>query len=215
MIPTTTRDRIRVATIACGIVILATLFLATLGAVIDSMGEWNAQRSSAPNHAVRAERSLTPTTAPPSTPPVPPEAEAVNAAVHYHDEQDRMAAEAAAADALAQAEADRRATVRSPTPSVGASAPSVGSCAGDVECFLACTIDHESRSAGVYTAVSPGGTYRGAYQFDASTWRGAVTRAGYPEYADTPADQVPGNVQDAAAAQLYSERGNQPWGGRC
>jgi hypothetical protein len=26
---------------------------------------------------------------------------------------------------------------------------------------------------------------------------------------------VPSEVQDAAAKQLWSERGNQPWGGRC
>lgn len=90
-----------------------------------------------------------------------------------------------------------------------------GACGTDLECFLACTRAHESDTAGGYGAVDPSGTYRGAYQFAAGTWAGAVTRAGYPEYAGTPADQVPAHVQDAAAAQLYAERGTQPWGGRC
>lgn len=93
--------------------------------------------------------------------------------------------------------------------------PNMGSCSGNVECFLACTIQHESASAGVYNAVSPGGTYRGAYQFDQSTWNGAVARAGYGQYVGTPPNLAPPNVQDAAATQLYGERGNQPWGGRC
>jgi len=94
-------------------------------------------------------------------------------------------------------------------------APNLGSCNGNVECFLACTIQHESISAGIYTAVSPGGTYRGAYQFDTGTWRSNAIAAGYGEWANTPVDQVPGAVQDAVAAYLYSVRGNQPWGGRC
>lgn len=88
-------------------------------------------------------------------------------------------------------------------------------CGDDLDCFLACTRSHESDTAGGYVAVSPDGTYRGAYQFEPRTWAAAVTRAGYPEYAGVPADQAPPEVQDVAAAQLYSERGNQPWGGRC
>lgn len=89
------------------------------------------------------------------------------------------------------------------------------SCGGNVECFLQCTIQHESASAGVYGAVSPGGTYRGAYQFDQGTWNSSANGAGYGQYAGVPANQVPPEVQDAVAAYLYSQRGNQPWGGRC
>lgn len=90
-----------------------------------------------------------------------------------------------------------------------------GSAGGSVEDFLACTRAHESDTAGGYSAVSPSGKYRGAYQFDQPTWDGAVARAGYPGYVGVPPDQAPVGVQDAAARQLYAERGNQPWGGRC
>lgn len=92
---------------------------------------------------------------------------------------------------------------------------SQGSCNGDVECFLACTRAHESDTAGGYSAISPGGTYRGAYQFVQPTWDAAVAGAGYPEYIGVPAEQVPSYVQDAAAAHLYSVSGTRPWGGRC
>ena len=95
------------------------------------------------------------------------------------------------------------------------SAPSRGSCGGDVDCFLECTRAHESDTSGGYGAVSPGGAYRGAYQFVQSTWDAAVAGAGYGEYSGVPADQVPSEVQDAAAAHLYSVSGNSPWGGRC
>ena len=94
-------------------------------------------------------------------------------------------------------------------------ATNYGGCNGDVECFLACTRAHESDTAGGYGAVSSGGSYRGAYQFQQNTWDAAVAGAGHGEYAGVPADQVPPEVQDAAAAHLYSVSGNNPWGGRC
>ena len=109
-----------------------------------------------------------------------------------------------------------------PTPAPATSRPTVqpagsgwGSCGSDVDCFLACTRAHESDSSGGYAAVSSGGSYHGAYQFSQPTWDAAVAGAGYGEYAGVPADQVPPAVQDAAAAHLYSESGNRPWGGRC
>ena len=94
-------------------------------------------------------------------------------------------------------------------------APSYGGCSGDIDCFLACTRAHESDTSGGYGAVSSGGAYHGAYQFQQNTWDAAVAGAGYGEYAGVPADQVPPEVQDAAAAHLYSVSGNSPWGGRC
>lgn len=90
-----------------------------------------------------------------------------------------------------------------------------GGCNGDVACFLECTRAHESDTSGGYGAVSSSGTYRGAYQFSQRTWDAAAAGAGYEEYAGVPADQVPAEVQDAAAAHLYSVSGTQPWGGRC
>jgi hypothetical protein len=106
----------------------------------------------------------------------------------------------------------------SPAPggSVASSPPtSGGECSGDTDCFLACTRAHESDSAGGYGAVSAGGQYHGAYQFLQSTWDAAVAGAGHDEYVGVPADSVPPEVQDAAAAHLYSEVGSRPWGGRC
>lgn len=62
-----------------------------------------------------------------------------------------------------------------------------------------------------YGAVSPSGKYRGRYQFDARTFRGVAERIGHHRWARTPVDQVPPDVQDAAAGQLLRERGLQPW----
>lgn len=92
-------------------------------------------------------------------------------------------------------------------------APSAASGSGDVSAFLACTRNIESH--GNYEDVDSTQTYWGAYQFDQGTWNGAVARAGYPQYVGQPPNGAPPAVQDAAATQLYSERGNQPWGGRC
>jgi hypothetical protein len=99
--------------------------------------------------------------------------------------------------------------------SLSAIRSSSGSCNGDVQCFLECTRAHESDTSGGYGAVSSSGTYRGAYQFSQVTWDAAVAGAGHAEYAGMPADQVPGEIQDAAAAHLYSVSGTRPWGGRC
>lgn len=58
-------------------------------------------------------------------------------------------------------------------------------------------------SGGDYSAVSPGGQYRGAWQFDARTWA-SVGGSGDPAAA-SPAEQ------DLRAAKLYAQRGGQPW----
>lgn len=65
-------------------------------------------------------------------------------------------------------------------------------------------------SSNNYGAVSYGGSYRGAYQFDQSTWDGVASRhfprlVGVDPAAAAPADQ------DAMARALYRERGAQPW----
>lgn len=88
----------------------------------------------------------------------------------------------------------------------------VSRCNGDFSCFKDCTLPIES--GGNY-ANTNNPTYRGAWQFDQNTWRGAVTRAGFPDWAEQDPAGAPPNVQDAAALQLYQERGNQPWAGRC
>ena len=135
--------------------------------------------------------------------------------LHAHQRIDALNALAeaqrqAAADAYAAAV---RAASRHGPAATAAVKRAASRCQGDFACFKECTLAIESH--GDYGAVSPGGKYRGAWQFDQSTWNGAVSRAGYPEYAGQDPAAAPPAVQDAAAHQLYQERGNQPWEGRC
>ena len=61
----------------------------------------------------------------------------------------------------------------------------------------------QCESSGNYGAVSPSGLYRGAYQFDLSTWA-SVGGDGDPAMA-SPAEQ------DHRAQVLWSQRGPSPW----
>jgi soluble lytic murein transglycosylase-like protein len=61
----------------------------------------------------------------------------------------------------------------------------------------------ECESGGNPRAVSPGGTYRGKYQFSRSTWRnlgGTGDPAAAPEW-----------LQDRLALKLYRQAGTSPW----
>ncbi|MEZ5246421.1 MAG: transglycosylase family protein [Acidimicrobiales bacterium] len=61
-----------------------------------------------------------------------------------------------------------------------------------------------------YEAVSRSGLYRGAYQFDQTTWDDVAGRF-FPWLAGVdPVDAEPW-WQDAMARALWSERGRQPW----
>jgi hypothetical protein len=81
--------------------------------------------------------------------------------------------------------------------------------------FLKCTRGHESDMAGGYQAVSPGGMYRGAYQFDRGTWNSAAELAGRPDLVGADPAAVAPADQDQVAMALFHARGGQPWGGRC
>jgi peptidoglycan hydrolase-like protein with peptidoglycan-binding domain len=61
----------------------------------------------------------------------------------------------------------------------------------------------ECESGGNPSAVSPGGTYRGKYQFSRSTWRN-LGQSGDP--ADAPEW-----LQDRVALKLYRQSGTAPW----
>jgi resuscitation-promoting factor RpfB len=61
----------------------------------------------------------------------------------------------------------------------------------------------ECESGGNPTAVSPGGQYRGKYQFSRETWR-------HLGGSGDPAD-APESVQDRLALKLYQLRGTAPW----
>ncbi|HEX5586992.1 MAG TPA: transglycosylase family protein [Acidimicrobiia bacterium] len=80
---------------------------------------------------------------------------------------------------------------------------------------LACIRAHESDSAGGYQAVSPNGTYRGAYQFLQSTWNSSAAAAGRGDLVGLDPATVSPADQDAIAAYLYSQAGSGPWGGGC
>jgi len=68
----------------------------------------------------------------------------------------------------------------------------------------------ECESTDNYQAVSPSGLYRGAYQFDQTTWDDVAGR--YFEWlvGVDPIDAEPW-WQDAMTRALWSERGKQPW----
>ena len=113
---------------------------------------------------------------------------------------------------LQAAELAQQQSPRSSGSSTGSSGGSAYSNPGD---FLACTRAHESDSAGGYGAVSPGGTYRGAYQFHQGTWNSTAAHAGRSDLVGAdPASVAPGD-QDAMAAHLYGWQGSAPWGGAC
>lgn len=82
------------------------------------------------------------------------------------------------------------------------------SCSGPTASQLAAL--RACEATGKYSAVSPGGAYRGAYQFDRATWNGVARRhaphlVGVDPAAATPPDQ------DAMARHLHGERGWKPW----
>jgi Transglycosylase-like domain len=96
---------------------------------------------------------------------------------------------------------------------VGASLSAGGRLADDP--FLVCTRGFESIYAGGYTAVSPGGRYRGAYQFDQVTWNGTARHLERFDLVGVRADEAPPAVQDLLAFTLYKWQGAGHWHGRC
>jgi hypothetical protein len=80
--------------------------------------------------------------------------------------------------------------------------------------FLQCVVQAES--GGNYGAVSPGGTYMGAFQFSQSTWNFAAQAAGLGFLVGVPPNQATKPEQDTVAVALYSLDGERPWlGDRC
>jgi hypothetical protein len=68
----------------------------------------------------------------------------------------------------------------------------------------------DCESNGDYTITNPSGRYRGAYQFDRSTWNSIAERHAPRLVGVDPAAALPAD-QDAMALALYSERGARPW----
>lgn len=61
-----------------------------------------------------------------------------------------------------------------------------------------------------YQAVSPGGTYRGAYQFSQSTWNWVAGQHFPSHVGEDPRFAAP-EVQDAMTRALWSMQGPAPW----
>jgi peptidoglycan hydrolase CwlO-like protein len=80
--------------------------------------------------------------------------------------------------------------------------------------FLQCVVQAES--GGNYGAVSPGGTYMGAFQFSQATWNYAAQAAGLPGLVGVPPNTASPADQDTVAIALYALDGEQPClGDRC
>lgn len=101
------------------------------------------------------------------------------------------------ASAPAPSVAGRSVTTATPERPRTQAVPSFGGAGGNLAAIRAC------ESSGNYAAVSPDGLYRGAYQFDLSTWQ-SVGGSGDPASASSA-------EQDARASQLWSQRGSNPW----
>ncbi len=91
-----------------------------------------------------------------------------------------------------------------PTDAVPAAPLPPGPSAAEWEALRWC------ESNGNYAITNPSGKYRGAYQFDRSTWNSVADRhaphlVGADPAAASPADQ------DFMARALYSEHGARPW----
>ena len=65
-------------------------------------------------------------------------------------------------------------------------------------------------SNGNYAIANPSGKYRGAYQFDRTTWNSVAGRHAPHLVGIDPAAAAPAD-QDFLALALYSERGARPW----
>jgi hypothetical protein len=155
-------------------------------------------------------------------------------------QQAAQAAAAAAAVRVAQAKAAAAAASRtSPSPSATSttpqrsvtsassattSAPSSGAASGvslgapsggdpSLPPFLQCVLQRES--GGNYSAVSPGGTYMGGFQFSQSTWNQAASLAGMPQLINVPPNEATPAQQDDLAIALYNADGKQPWNDSC
>jgi peptidoglycan hydrolase CwlO-like protein len=107
------------------------------------------------------------------------------------------------------------AATTAPAPSPAPSAnPYPGLADPALNAFLSCVVQAES--GGDYAAVSPGGLYRGAFQFSQSTWDSAAGAAGLGLLVGVPPNLTSRAEQDTVAVALFAMDGQQPWlGDRC
>ncbi len=139
------------------------------------------------------------------------------------NQQAAQASQAMAAVAAAdRASATKPGGTKASAPTAGSPGPTAGPPVGGsgsstdpaLNPFLQCVVSAES--GGNYGAVSPDGTYMGAFQFSQSTWDVAAQAAGRPDLIGVPPNQASKADQDTLAVVLYSLDGEQPWlGDRC
>jgi muramidase (phage lysozyme) len=77
--------------------------------------------------------------------------------------------------------------------------------------FLTCVRGVES--GGNYQAVSPGGQYRGAYQFLQATWDATANHVGARDLVGVDPATASPTLQDDMAWNLYQWQGTGPWAG--
>ncbi|MGP8060552.1 MAG: transglycosylase family protein [Acidimicrobiales bacterium] len=123
--------------------------------------------------------------------------------------------QAAAAAQAAAARAAALAVVAAPLVVTGSPAPASSAAPGDpgLNGFLSCVVQAES--TGNYGAISPGGTYMGAFQFSQSTWNEAATLAGLPSLVGVAPNSASKADQDTLAVTLFNADGQQPWDDSC
>lgn len=112
----------------------------------------------------------------------------------------------------AQTPAPAQTSASTPAPAP-APAPSGNSTDPALNPFLQCVVQHES--GGNYGAVSPSGTYMGAFQFSQPSWDEAAQAAGRPDLVGVPPNHASKADQDTMAVTLYSLDGQQPWVDGC
>jgi peptidoglycan hydrolase CwlO-like protein len=134
--------------------------------------------------------------------------------------QQQAAQQAAASAAVAAAQAKAQAAASSvpaasgaPGAPAAAVAPAGSTVTPALPAFLVCVVQAES--SGNYGAVSPTGTYMGAFQFSQATWNEAALLAGRPTLVGVPPNQASPADQDALAIALYSADGEAPWYDPC
>lgn len=103
--------------------------------------------------------------------------------------------------------------VKAPPPVAAPPPPAAPAPSPSAAAFLACVRQRESH--GNYGAVSPGGTYMGAYQFSQSSWDAVARHTGRLDLVGQHPNLVSPGDQDAMALAEYEWLGAGPWGGAC
>lgn len=81
------------------------------------------------------------------------------------------------------------------------------------EAFFDCVRWRESR--GDYTAVSPSGTFMGAYQIYQGGWDAVAASIGRDDLVGVAPHIAAPAEQDLVAQAMFDQYGSKPWGGYC